>query len=256
MPGTVVCAQCSAQKYILVNSDDFSVLDSRASTEQSGIASLTKIMTAIVALEICDDLSREVTVADEAIGVEGSSIYLKPGEVLSIEDLVWAVMLNSANDAAVALAIACAGTVEDFVSLMNTKAELLCLEHTHFVNTNGLDAEGHYSCARDVAMISCYALANDTFKKIVSSYTKYIPYCNTENGRQLVNHNKMLKLYDGCIGVKTGYTKSIGRCLVTAAEKDGIRLICVTLNDPDDWSDHRALLDMGFESTVKETWKK
>lgn len=256
MPTFCINAECSAQRYILVSADDFSVIDSANAYEQCEIASLTKIMTAIVALEICDELQREVTVSNEAIGVEGSSIYLKSGEVMTIEDLVWAVMLNSANDASVALAVACGGTVEDFVHLMNIKAKALCLENTHFENPNGLPSDNHYSCARDVALLSCYALSNDAFRKITSSYTHYIPYCGTENGRQLVNHNKMLKLYDGCIGVKTGYTKSSGRCLVSAAEKDGVRLICVTLSDPNDWADHAALLDMGFENSVKNTWKK
>ncbi len=256
LPAFCINAECSAQRYILVSADDFSVIDSANAHERSEIASLTKIMTAIVALEVCDDLQQEITVPDEAIGVEGSSIYLKPGEVMTVEDLIWAVMLNSANDAAVALAVACGGTVENFVDLMNLKAKSLCLESTHFENPNGLPADEHYSCARDLALLSCYALSNDAFRKITSSYTHYIPYCGTENGRQLVNHNRMLKMYDGCIGVKTGYTKSSGRCLVTAAEKDGVRIICVTLSDPNDWADHTALLDMGFENLVKNTWKE
>lgn len=240
------CFAISASSAIAVECTDFDVYYELASSERREIASVTKVMTAVVTLEVCTDLLKEVTVPDEAIGVEGSSIYLKHGETMTVYDLLRAVLLNSANDAATALAVAVAGSVEDFVVLMNQKARALCMTGTKYVNPHGLPAQEHYSTARDQALLACYAVSIPAFREISSAYTCYIPYDGVDNGRQLVNHNKLLRSYEGCIGVKTGYTKSAGRCLVSAASRDGVTLVCVTLGAPDDWNDHKSLLDMGF----------
>lgn len=240
------CFAVSASSAIAVECSDFDVYYELASNERREIASVTKVMTAVVALEVCTDLSKEVTIPDEAVGVEGSSIYLKHGEILTVYDLLRAVLLNSANDAATALAISVAGSVEEFAVLMNQKARSLCMTGTSYVNPHGLPAHGHYSTARDQALLACYAVSIPAFREISSAYTCYIPYDGVENGRQLVNHNKLLRSYYGCIGVKTGYTKSAGRCLVSAAQRDGVTLVCVTLGAPDDWNDHKSLLDTGF----------
>lgn len=212
-----------------------------------GIASTTKIMTAIIVIESCS-LDEEVATPSEAVGVEGSSLYLKKGEVLTVEELLYGVLLQSGNDAATSLAIHCAGSVPAFVELMNEKASLLGLSDTHFDNPHGLSSDEHYSTATELGKIAAYALKNETFRKIASTYTHKIRYDGNEGGRLLVNHNKLLKTYEGAIGVKTGFTKSTGRTLVGAAERDGLTLISVTLNAPDDWRDHKTLLDCGFSN--------
>jgi D-alanyl-D-alanine carboxypeptidase/D-alanyl-D-alanine carboxypeptidase (penicillin-binding protein 5/6) len=202
-------------------------------------------MTALVAIENCD-VKTMVEVSPCAVGVEGSSIYLYEGEKLTLEDLLYAMLLESANDAAAAIAIAVGGSIEGFADLMNEKAAELGLENTHFTNPHGLDNDEHYTTARELAVIAGEALRNEVFREIVSTYKKDIPLNETEGVRLLINHNKLLKSYEGSVGVKTGYTKKSGRCLVSAAERDGLFLICVTLNAPDDWQDHSTILDYGF----------
>lgn len=207
--------------------------------QQSLIASTTKIMTALVVCEQCNVLDR-VRIPAEAAGIEGSSMYLRQGEILTVQELLYGMMLHSGNDAAVALAIYCGGTVEGFAELMNDKARLLGLKNTHFENPNGLDAPEHYSTARDLAVLAAYAMENPIFYKTVSTKTV------TLGQRSLRNHNKMLWLFEGADGVKTGYTKAAGRILVSSATRQGRRLICVTIDDPDDWQDHGTLLESGF----------
>jgi D-alanyl-D-alanine carboxypeptidase/D-alanyl-D-alanine carboxypeptidase (penicillin-binding protein 5/6) len=202
-------------------------------------------MTALVAIEN-SDISTPVSVAREAVGIEGSSIYLYEGERLSMGDLLYAMLLESANDAAAAIAIEVGGSIEAFAEMMNEKAVELGLKNTHFTNPHGLDDEEHFTTARELSIIACAAMRNNVFKSIVSTYKTTIPLNETEGVRLLINHNKMLKGYDGAIGIKTGYTKKSGRCLVSAAEKNGVELICVTLNAPNDWQDHRTMLDLGF----------
>ncbi len=208
------------------------------------MASTTKIMTALVALESAP-LDTVVTVPACAVGVEGSSVYLTAGEKLTLCELLYAVLLASANDAATAVAVTLAGSVEGFAGMMNSTARRLGLSDTHFVNPHGLDAKDHYTTALDLARLTAHALKNAEFRRIVSTYKHEI--AGPSGARLLVNHNKLLKSYDGCIGVKTGYTKRTGRCLVSAAERDGLTLVAVTLADPDDWRDHAAMLDFGFE---------
>ena len=207
------------------------------------MASTTKIMTALLAIERCD-LNEEVTVPKEATGIEGSSVYLKPNDVISVRDLVYSVLLQSANDAATALALKISGDINSFSNLMNERAKEIGLCDTSFENPHGLDSSNHYTTARDLAVLASVALKNDTFKRICSTY-KYSFYIS-DTQRTVVNHNKMLKLYKGADGVKTGYTDKSGRCLVSSATRDGLTLIAVTLDAPDDWSDHKKLLDMGF----------
>ena len=213
--------------------------------ERLPMASTTKIMTALVAIEHCD-FSETVEIDDSAIGIEGSSAYLKNGDVMTMEELLYALLLQSANDAAVAIACHIGGDVEGFSALMNEKAKELGLLDTHFTNPHGLDHKDHYTTAKELAIIAAEALKNPDFKRIVSTYKK--SFITEERSRTYVNHNKLLRLYDGCIGVKTGFTKKSGRCLVGAAEKDGLQFISVTLDAPSDWADHKAMLNYGYES--------
>ncbi len=229
----------SAQKAICLDSATGRILFQRQMDSRSLIASTTKIMTALVVCEQCNVLDR-MRVPKEAVGIEGSSMYLKEGEVLTIQELLYGLMLSSGNDAAVALAIYCGGTVEGFVAMMNDKAHVLGLHDTHFENPNGLDSPGHYSTARDLATLAAYAMNDPVFQKTVSAKTV------TAGNRHLRNHNKLLWMVEGADGVKTGYTKAAGRTLVSSAQRDGRRLVAVTLDAPDDWKDHARLLEEGF----------
>lgn len=221
------------------------VLYAHNADERLPMASTTKIMTALVAIE-SGDVGRIVQIPAEAVGVEGSSVYLIAGEELSLLTLLYALMLESANDAAVAIAVAIDGSVEKFARRMNAKAAELGLSDTHFENPHGLDAEAHYTTAKDLATLTVAALENEIFGKIVSTVRYSAPVDDGDSVRLFVNHNRLLREYEGCIGVKTGFTKRCGRCLVSAARRDGITLVAVTLNAPDDWRDHRAMLEYGF----------
>ena len=229
----------SAQKAYVLDAVSGRVLYEKNASQQSLIASTTKIMTALIVCEQCNVLDR-MRIPKEAVGIEGSSMYLREGEVLTLQELLYGLMLSSGNDAAVALAIYCGGTVEGFAELMNDKARNLGLRGTHFENPNGLDSPGHYSTAADLGRLAAYAMENPIFRKTVS--TKSIKI----GERYLTNHNKLLWQFEGADGVKTGYTKAAGRILVSSAQRDGRRLVAVTIDDPDDWDDHAALLEAGF----------
>lgn len=235
----------SAKSAVLIEAQSGSIVYGRNETLRLPMASTTKIMTALVALELAAP-DTEITVDARAVGVEGSSIYLTEGEALTLEQLLYALLLESANDAAVAIAIGLCGNEETFVAAMNAKANALGLRSTHFENPHGLDGEEHYTTAYELAMIARTMLENSLLRTIVSTRKTTIPHAGTDGVRLLVNHNKLLRLYDGCIGVKTGFTKKSGRCLVSAAERDGVTLIAVTICAPDDWNDHSALFDYGF----------
>ena len=237
----------SAQSAILLEAENGTVVYEKNAHTRLPMASTTKIMTALVALELAAPDTVIIT-DSRAVGTEGSSIYLCEGEKLTLEELLYALMLESANDAAVAIAIGVCGSEEAFVDAMNQKATSLGLSNTHFANPHGLDAKDHYTTAYELAVIARAALQNSFFKTIASTRKTTIPHQNTDGVRLLVNHNKMLRLYDGCIGLKTGYTQKSGRCLVSAAERDGIMMIAVTLDSPDDWNDHTKLLDFGFSN--------
>ena len=230
----------SARKAILLDAQTGRVLYEKDADSRSLIASTTKIMTALIVCEQCNVLDR-VRIPKEAVGIEGSSMYLREGEVLTVQELLYGLMLHSGNDAAVALAIYCGGTVSDFAELMNDKARRLGLTGTHFENPNGLDSPVHYSTARDLATLAAYALKNPIFAQTVSTKSLRI------GQRSLTNHNKLLWRVDGADGVKTGFTKAAGRILVSSAVRDGRRLVCVTINDGNDWADHATLINGGFD---------
>ena len=234
----------SARAAVLYEPITKTFLFSKNADERMPFASTTKIMTALVAIENFP-IDSEVEVVPEACGIEGSSLYLKPGEVLSMRELLVSLMLRSANDAAAAIAYAVAGGIEEFADMMNERALQLGLKDTHFTNPHGLDNELHYTTARELALIAAKAMENETFREICSLKKDRVINSDDE-ARLVVNHNKLLKLYDGAIGIKTGFTKKSGRCLVGAAERDGLTLITVTLDAPDDWSDHARLFDRGF----------
>ena len=229
----------SAKRAYVLDAVSGRVLYEKNPTEQSLIASTTKIMTALVVCEQCNVLDR-MRIPKEAVGIEGSSMYLQEGEVLTIQELLYGLMLSSGNDAAVALAIYCGGTVEGFAEMMNDKARVLGMTGTHFENPNGLDSPGHYSTARDLAKLAAYAMENPIFAKTVSAKSV------KAGERYLTNHNKLLWRVEGADGVKTGFTKAAGRILVSSATREGRRIIAVTIDDPDDWADHAALLEEGF----------
>lgn len=231
----------SAQKAIVLDGTTGRVLFEKDADSRSLIASTTKIMTALVVCEQCNVLDR-MRIPKEAVGIEGSSMYLQEGEILTIQELLYGLMLHSGNDAAVALAIYCGGTVEGFAELMNDKARSLGMTGTHFENPNGLDSPQHYSTARDLAVLAAHAMENPVFYKTVSTKTV------TVGNRYLRNHNKLLWLVEGADGVKTGYTKAAGRILVSSATRQGRRLIAVTIHAPGDWQDHKLLLEQGFSS--------
>ncbi|MBE6635523.1 MAG: D-alanyl-D-alanine carboxypeptidase [Ruminococcaceae bacterium] len=234
----------SARSAVLYEPAEKSFLFEKNADERLPMASTTKIMTALLAIENLSP-DEEITVVPEACGIEGSSLYLKPGEILTASDLIMGMMLRSANDAAAALAYAVSGGIPEFAALMNERAASMGLRNTSFSNPHGLDGEEHYTTARELAIISAVAMSDPTFKSVVS--TKSCTITNKDGYRRLVtNHNKLLSLYEGATGVKTGYTKKSGRCLVGAAEKDGISLISVTISAPDDWNDHMKMFNYGF----------
>ena len=243
--------ELSAQHACLYIPEANTVAYDKSASERHSMASTTKIMTALIALEN-SELDRIVTVSEKAVGIEGSSIYLKAGDKYTMQDLLYALLLQSANDAACAIAIELGGSIAGFADMMNERAASLGLTDTHFENPHGLDSENHYTTAKELALITAEALKNPDFKAIVSTYRKTISTVDGECARTVVNHNKMLLLYEDAIGVKTGFTKKTGRCLVSAAERDGLMLISVTLNASNDWSDHKKLLDFGFEEYEKK----
>ncbi len=236
----------SARNCILLDAQTGRVLYEKQPDQRGLIASTTKIMTALIISEQCNVLDR-VRIPKEAVGIEGSSMYLQEGEVLTVQELLYGLMLRSGNDAAVALAIYCGGTVEGFAELMNDKARLLGMDHSHFVNPSGLDHPEHYSTARDLGILTAYAMNNPIFARTVSTKTVTI------GSRVLRNHNKLLWQVEGADGVKTGFTKAAGRILVSSASRNGRRLICVTMNDPNDWQDHSRLLEEGFSAFTPKT---
>ena len=237
----------SAKSAVLIDANTGRVLMEKNSGARLGMASTTKIMTAAVAIEK-GNLDDIVTVSSKSAGIEGSSIYLKAGEKISLRDLLYGLMLNSGNDAGAAIAEHISGDTKSFADLMTSKAKDLGLLNTSFTNPHGLDDENHYTTAYDLAQITRYALEMPAFAEIVSTKVKTI-YSTTnegENVRTLSNHNKLLSQYKGADGVKTGFTKKCGRCLVSSATKDCLKLIAVTLSAPDDWNDHKQMMDSCF----------
>ncbi len=238
---------CHGKAAVVMEWASETVLYEKNADEKLPQASTTKIMTALLVLESAD-LENKITVSASAAAVEGSQLGLTAGDVLSIRDLLYVLMLKSGNDAAEALAEGIGGSVSAFVASMNRRAKELGLNDTQFQNPHGLPAEGHYTTARDLARLTAKALENEEFCNIVSAKQAKLTYKNMV----ISNSNKLLETCEGVFGVKTGFTKKAGRCLVTAAERKGVRLICVTLNDGNDWQDHAALYDECFPRISKE----
>lgn len=229
--------EVSAAAAVLMDADSGRLLYDKNGEKRMLIASTTKLMTALVALEQ-GGLQQEITVTGGHMA-EGSSMYLRPGEKLTLETLLYGLLLCSGNDAALAVTECMGGTVP-FVARMNEKAAELGMENTHFANPNGLDDEAHYSTAEDMAKLAAAAMDDPVLRRVASTRTARI------GGRTLTNHNKLLSRVEGCVGLKTGYTKAAGRTLVSCAERDGVRLVAVTLQDGDDWNDHASLYEQGF----------
>lgn len=229
--------EVSAAAAVLMDADSGRLLYDKNGEKRMLIASTTKLMTALVALEQ-GGLQQEITVTGGHMA-EGSSMYLRPGEKLTLEMLLYGLLLSSGNDAALAVTECMGGTVP-FVGRMNEKAAELGMENTHFANPNGLDDEAHYSTAEDMAKLAAAAMDDPVLRRVASTRTARI------GGRTLTNHNKLLSRVEGCVGLKTGYTRAAGRTLVSCAERDGVRLVAVTLQDGDDWNDHASLYEQGF----------
>ncbi len=240
----------AARCAIVIDANTKSVLFEKNADETRGMASTTKIMTALVAIENCD-IETEFTIPKKAVGVEGSSVYLKEGEMLTLRELIYCLMLESGNDAATAIAILVGGSVDNFALMMNERAEEMGLTSTHFSNPHGLSDEQHKTTARELALITAEAMQYPFFCEVVSTKTMRVRYDGIENGRFLKNHNKLLFNYDGAVGVKTGYTKLDGRCLVSSATRDGMTVIAVTLQDPFPPSTHKTLLDKAFDDFAR-----
>lgn len=237
--------EVSAASAVLVDYDTGRALWEKNADDPRLIASTTKILTALIVLERCD-LGASVVIDPAWTGIEGSSMYLKPGQELTVRELLYGLMLASGNDAAVALACVAAGSVESFVELMNARAAELGCVNAHFDNPSGLDGTAHYASARDLARITREALRNEDFRRIVSTVTA------SAGGQTYTNHNRLLRECEGVFGVKTGYTEAAGRTLVTCCEREGQTLICVTLSDTDDWADHAALYDWAYAEFVRQ----
>lgn len=236
----------SAVSAILIEADTGTVLFSKNEKEHRQIASTTKIMTALLTLE-AGEPDKEFQVDSAAIKVEGTSMGLRDGDKVTRRALCYGMLLPSGNDAANAAAVNISGSKTAFAKLMNSKAKEIGMTDTNFVTPSGLDADGQYSCAYDLALLAREAMNNKDFAEICALSKAKVAFGNPVSERWLVNSNKLLTSYDGCIGVKTGFTDSARRTLVSCAERDGIKLIAVTLNAPNDWSDHTKMLDYGFE---------
>ncbi len=242
--GQARAVSTSATAAVLMDVDSGRILYEQNADKKMLIASTTKLLTALVALRD-GNLDDIVTVGGDAAGTEGSSMYLKAGEQLTLETLLYGLLLCSGNDAAVAIADHIAGGVDAFAQRMNDLAQEIGMENSHFTNPHGLDHTengDHYSTARDMALLAAAAANNETLLRIASTRTITI------GGRTMTNHNKLLNTFSGCLGLKTGYTIAAGRTLVTCAQRNGQRLVAVTLQDGNDWADHQALYEYGFST--------
>ena len=242
---TAESVSVSAYAAVLYEPVSGTVLFEKNSREVLPVASTTKIMTALLAFE-SEHRGDPVTITPEMISVEGSSMGLRAGEVLALGDIARGMMMASGNDGANAIALYLSDSTEAFSEKMNARAAELHMMQTHFVTPSGLDAEEHGSTAYDMALLAAEAMQNEEFAAAVGQTTLSVPFISPEKTVRYENHNRLLKLYPDCTGIKTGFTKKAGRCLVSSAERDGARLICVTLNAPDDWNDHSKMLEYGF----------
>lgn len=241
----VSALEISAKSAVVIDAASKRVLFEKDAYTRRGMASTTKVMTALVALERAN-ADEIVTVSSFAACTEGSSIYLSPGEHISVGDLLYGLMLSSGNDAATALAEHIGGSVDAFTLLMNNRARQTGAQSTNFTNPHGLPGDEHYTTAYDLALIGAEAMENPAFREIVKTKNKTISHEGSEWDRSLSNHNKLLKMYEYATGIKTGFTKKDGRCLISSGEKNNLRLITVTLSAPDDWNDHISLMEYCF----------
>ena len=241
----------SAECAVLMNAHTGEVLFGKNEHKQRSMASTTKIMTTLLAVE-SGMLQNEITVTEDMIMVEGTSMGLLVDDTVSLDELVHGMLLQSGNDAANAAAVYLGGTMDDFVDLMNHRAVQLGMKNTHFETPSGLDGKSHYSTAYDMALLGIEAVRNPKFLSVCSKLNATLTYGNPPYSRKLYNHNKLLGMYDYVYGIKTGFTKKSGRCLVSYAVKDGVGLVAVTLNDPNDWDDHKKLYDYGFGAIKSE----
>lgn len=237
----------SAKGMVVLEGNTNTILYGQNEHEKMPMASTTKIITAILAIENCEDLDRKIKISDRAVGIEGTSIYIKSGEELSMRELLYGLILASGNDCAVAIAESLGGE-EKFVNMMNEFALSLGLKNTHFDNPHGLDSDTHYTSAYDLAIMTSYALDNETFRDIVSTERMVIPKSDLYQARYLKHKNKLLFLDDNCIGVKTGFTDNAGRCLVNAHEENGMQIISVVLNCQPMFDECKRLTDMALEN--------
>lgn len=241
----------SAETYVLYCADNGQILAAKDENKRMKPASTTKIMTTLLDLEAAASCDETVTFTKE-MAAEGSSMYLELGEKVRLSDLAVGMMMSSGNDAANAAALSLSDSFEDFSELMNGRAKQIGMDNTHFITPSGLDDDDHYSTAYDMALLMTYALENEDFAKLSAKKSAKVDFVEPEKHITYSNHNRLLSLYEYCIGGKTGYTMAAGRCLVSAARKDGLTLVCVTMNDRNDWDDHIKLYNYGFDNYFSE----
>lgn len=235
----------SAQSAVLMCANNGEVLFAKNENKQLSMASTTKIMTSLIAIEAAVP-DMEIIVTSEMVSVEGTSMGLIPGDSVSMRELIYGMLLQSGNDAANTVAHVLGGSQAGFAEMMNARAAEIGMKNTNFVTASGLDHKDHYSTAYDMALLACECISNPEFAAICSQKSARLTYGNPPYSRTLTNHNRLLWSYDDAIGIKTGFTKKSGRCLVSAAERDGVTLVAVTLNAPDDWNDHISMFEYGF----------
>lgn len=241
----------SAETYVLYCADNGQIFAAKDENKRMKPASTTKIMTTLLDLEAAASCDETVTFTKE-MAAEGSSMYLELGEKVRLSDLAVGMMMSSGNDAANAAALSLSDSFEDFSELMNGRAKQIGMDNTHFITPSGLDDDDHYSTAYDMALLMTYALENEDFAKLSAKKSAKVDFVEPEKHITYSNHNRLLSLYEYCIGGKTGYTMAAGRCLVSAARKDGLTLVCVTMNDRNDWDDHIKLYNYGFDNYFSE----
>lgn len=237
----------SAECAVVISEQTGEILFEKNPHKQQSMASTTKIMTSLLAIE-SGKLQNEIKITEEMIKVEGTSMGLLPGDSVSLDELLHGMLIQSGNDAANATAVYLSGSLESFAQSMNTRAKQIGMNNTNFVTPSGLDSQEHYSTAYDMALLGREAVLNSKFLSVCSKQKATLTYGNPPYSRTLYNHNKLLDYYEYALGIKTGFTKKSGRCLVSYAKKDGVGLIAVTLNAPNDWQDHRLMLDYGFKN--------
>lgn len=236
----------SAKSSILICADSGMVIYSKNEHQKLAMASTTKIMTALLAFEKSESNDKEVQITEKMVKIEGSSMGLLPGNVVTLKNMARGMMMCSGNDAANSIAITIADSNEDFCKIMNDKARQIGMNETNFATASGLDRDDHYSTSNDMAILGAYAMENKAFYDTVCCKTVRVPFIKPAETHVYKNHNKLLWQYEDCIGIKTGFTEKAGRCLVSCAQKDGVRLVAVTLHAHSDWNDHKKLYEYGF----------